>query len=217
MSQQTKLFVGLGNPGPRYKNTKHNVGFHVIDELLRRARIGRLENLCQSLLAQMEWQGAARHASCEETHLALQDVKVIFAKPMTYMNNSGSAVATLVHRFDIAPNNFCVIYDDLHLDVGVLRIRRAGSDGGHNGMKSIIHALGTQDFPRLRIGIGESKQENWMEHVLSEFSPAESVQIDQAIQRAADAIEMLITEDLQTVMNQFNKRVERTSTDNEPS
>ena len=208
MPQQTKLFVGLGNPGPRYKNTKHNVGFQVIDELLQRARVSRLENLCQSLLARTAWQGAERNTDCGAR------CEVIFAKPMTYMNNSGSAVAALVHRFGIAPNNLCVIYDDLHLDVGVLRIRRAGSDGGHNGMKSIIHALGAQDFPRLRIGIGESKQEDWMEHVLSEFSPAESVEINQAIQRAADAIEMFITDDLQTAMNQFNKRVERTPTVN---
>ncbi|MBI1925627.1 aminoacyl-tRNA hydrolase [Candidatus Poribacteria bacterium] len=196
MPQQTKLFVGLGNPGPRYKNTKHNVGFQVIDELLRRAQVTRLENLCQALLARTEWRGAA----------------VIFAKPMTYMNNSGSAIAGLVHRFGISTDDLCVIYDDLHLDIGVLRLRRGGSDGGHNGMKSIIRSLGTQDFPRLRIGIGESKQENWMEHVLSKFSPAESVEIDPALQRAADAIETFITDGLQTAMNRFNKRVERWST-----
>jgi PTH1 family peptidyl-tRNA hydrolase len=138
---------------------------------------------------------------------------VIFAKPMTYMNNSGSAVAGLVQRFGISTDDLCVIYDDLHLDIGVLRIRRGGSDGGHNGMKSIIRSLGTQEFPRLRIGIGESKQENWMEHVLSKFSPAESVEIDQAIQRAADAIETFITDGLQTAMNRFNKRVERLPSD----
>ncbi len=112
----------------------------------------------------------------------------------------------LVQKFDIPPHGLCVVYDDLNLDIGALRMRKAGSDGGHNGMKSIIHHLGTQDFPRLRVGIGKVEGD-WMDHVLNEFSAAEREYIDWAIPCAADAIETLVTEGVQTAMNQFNGRV----------
>ena len=190
MFTPTKLIVGLGNPGPRYENTKHNLGFWVVNELLLKLRLSRLDALCQSLMARTEWH----------------DSEVIFAKPMTYMNNSGQAVSMIVQKFDIALHDLCVVYDDLNLDIGVLRIRKAGSDGGHNGMKSIIHHLGTQDFPRLRVGIGKVEGE-WMDHVLNEFSAAEREDINWAIPCAADAIETFVTDGVQTAMNQFNGRV----------
>ena len=183
----TKLIVGLGNPGPKYENTKHNLGFWVINELLLRLQLGRLEPLCRSLIARTEWH----------------DSEIIFAKPMTYMNNSGQAINLLVQKFDICPLNLCVVYDDLNLDVGVLRMRKAGSDGGHNGMKSIIHHLRTQDFSRLRVGIGKVEGD-WMDHVLSEFSAAEREDIDWAIPCAADAIETFVADGIQTAMNRFN-------------
>jgi PTH1 family peptidyl-tRNA hydrolase len=122
---------------------------------------------------------------------------------MTYMNNSGQAVNMLVQKFDIFPHDLCVVYDDLNLDIGVLRMRKAGSDGGHNGMKSIIHHLRTQDFSRLRVGIGKVEGD-WMDHVLSEFSVAEREDIDWAIPCAADAIETFVTDGVQTAMNRFN-------------
>ena len=183
----TKLIVGLGNPGPKYENTKHNLGFWVINELLLRLQLDRLEPLCRSLIARTEWH----------------DSEIIFAKPMTYMNNSGQAINLLVQKFDICPLDLCVVYDDLNLDVGVLRMRKAGSDGGHNGMKSIIHHLRTQDFSRLRVGIGKAEGD-WMDHVLSEFSAAEREDIDWAIPCAADAIETFVTDGVQTAMNRFN-------------
>ena len=183
----TKLIVGLGNPGPKYENTKHNLGFWVINELLLRLQLDRLEPLCRSLIARTEWH----------------DSEIIFAKPMTYMNNSGQAINLLVQKFDICPLNLCVVYDDLNLDVGVLRMRKAGSDGGHNGMKSIIHHLRTQDFSRLRVGIGKVEGD-WMDHVLSEFSAAEREDIDWAIPCAADAIETFVADGIQTAMNRFN-------------
>ena len=186
----TKLIVGLGNPGSQYEDTKHNLGFWVINELLLRLQLDRLEPLCRSLIARTEWHGT----------------KIIFAKPMTYMNNSGQAINLLVQKFDIFPDNLCVVYDDLNLDVGVLRMRKAGSDGGHNGMKSIIHHLRTQDFPRLRVGIGKVEGD-WMDHVLSEFSTAAREDIDWAIPRAADAIETFVTDGVQTAMNCVNGRV----------
>ena len=187
MFMSTKLIVGLGNPGPQYENTKHNLGFWVVNELLLRVRLSRLKSMCRSLVAQTEWH----------------DSEVIFAKPMTYMNNSGQAINMLVQKFDICPHDLCVIYDDLNLDIGVLRIRKAGSDGGHNGMKSIIRHLGTQDFPRLRVGIGKVEGA-WMDYVLNEFSAAEREYINWAIPCAADAIETFITDGVQTAMNRFN-------------
>ena len=190
MFTPTKLIVGLGNPGPRYENTKHNLGFWVVNELLLRLQLNRLVPLCRSLVARTEWH----------------DSEVIFAKPMTYMNKSGQAVNMLVQKFDIFPHDLCVVYDDLNLDIGVLRMRKAGSDGGHNGMKSIIHHLGTQDFPRLRVGIGKVEGD-WMDHVLNEFSAAEREDINWAIPCAADAIETFVTDGVQTAMNQFNGRV----------
>lgn len=191
MSQQMKLIVGLGNPGPRYENTKHNVGFRVIDELLRRVATTNMESLCQSLVVRADWH----------------DLEVIFAKPMTYMNRSGGAVAALIHRFDASIEDVCVVYDDIHLDFCMLRMRRKGSDGGHNGMRSIIHALDTQAFPRLRIGIGEP-EENLIDYVLSEFSEAERAEIDSVVQRAADALETFVTDGVQAAMSRFNGRVE---------
>lgn len=190
MSKPIKLIVGLGNPGARYENTKHNLGFSVVNELLMRLRLRRLEPLFRSLIVQTEWHGS----------------EVIFAKPMTYMNNSGQAVKMIFQEFDILPHNLCVVYDDLNLDIGALRMRKAGSDGGHNGMKSIIHHLGTQDFPRLRVGIGKVEGD-WMDHVLSEFSTDERTSIDWAIPFAADAIEVFVTDGVQTAMNRFNGRV----------
>lgn len=187
MSTPAKLIVGLGNPGPGYENTKHNLGFWVINELLLRLQLDRLVPLCKSLVAQTKWR----------------DTEVIFAKPMTYMNNSGQAVNMLVRKFDIFPHNLCVVYDDLNLDLGVLRMRKAGSDGGHNGMKSIVYHLGTQDFPRLRVGIGKVEGD-WMDYVLNEFSAVEREDIDWAIPCAADAIETFVKADVQTAMNRFN-------------
>ena len=190
MFTSTKLIVGLGNPSPRYENTKHNLGFWVVNELLLRLQLNRLAPVCKSLVARTEWHGT----------------EIIFAKPMTYMNNSGQAVNMLVQKFDIFPHDLCVVYDDLNLDIGVLRMRKAGSNGGHNGMKSIIHHLGTQDFPRLRVGIGKVEGD-WMDHVLNEFSAAEREDINWAIPCAADAIETFVTEGVQTAMNRFNGSV----------
>jgi PTH1 family peptidyl-tRNA hydrolase len=191
MSSTPTLIVGLGNPGPRYENTKHNIGFWVVNLLLERLGVNRLEHMCYALVARSEWR----------------DGEVIFAKPLTYVNDSGRAVKALVQRFNVPVEQICAVYDDFNLEIGVLRIRKSGSDGGHNGMKSIIQRLGTQEFPRLRIGIGKAPG-NWKDYVLSEFSPKEKEQIGQVIQRAADAVETFITDGVLTAMNRFNGRIE---------
>ena len=190
-----KLIVGLGNPGLRYQDTKHNIGFRVIDALHEKTQNKQQPSrptqtsVCRSLVMQTTWH----------------DTSVILAKPMTYMNNSGVAVAALVDRFEVPLSQLCVVYDDVHLDIGVLRMRQKGSDGGQKGMKSIIHHLGTNAFPRLRIGIGEPVGD-LVDYVLTEFSQAEAMEIEPTIHRAVEAIETFVKDDILTAMNQFNRR-----------
>ena len=195
MDKKVKLIIGLGNPGMRYEHTKHNVGFRVIDALY--------EKLCQR-----DSQPRPTHTSIYNA-LVIQttwhDTAIILAKPMAYMNNSGAAVGALVRRFEIPLSELCIIYDDVHLDVGVIRMRRKGSDGGQKGMKSIIQHLGTTEFPRLRIGIGEPVGD-LIDYVLTEFSEDEEIEITHIIDRAVEAIETLLTDDILTVMNKFNSR-----------
>ena len=189
-----KLIVGLGNPGRRYQDTKHNVGFRVIDALHEKTQ-GKQQtsrrtqtSICKSLVMQTKWH----------------DTSVILAKPMTYMNNSGVAVAALVDRLEVPLSQLCVVYDDVHLDIGILRMRQKGSAGGQKGMKSIIHHLGTNEFPRLRIGIGEPIGD-LVDYVLTEFSQTEEIEIESTIHRAVDAIETFVKDDILTAMNQFNR------------
>ena len=194
-----KLIVGLGNPGIRYEQTKHNVGFRVIDALYKecsrstsvfksQTRLAHT-SICKSLVMQMTWH----------------DIPIILAKPMTYMNNSGTAVAALVKQFEVPLPELCVVYDDIHLDIGVLRMRQKGSAGGQKGMKSIIHHLDTTAFPRLRIGIGEPIGD-LTDYVLTGFTEDEEIEIAHTIDRAVDAIETFVKNDILTAMNQFNRR-----------
>ena len=195
MDKKVKLIVGLGNPGIRYEQTKHNVGFRVIDALYEEFCQRDSEqrpihaSICNALVIQTTWHKAS----------------IILAKPMTYMNNSGAAVAALVRRFEIPLPELCIVYDDVHLDIGALRMRRKGSDGGQKGMKSIIHHLGTTEFPRLRIGIGEPVGP-LIDYVLTEFSEDEEIEIEHTVHRAVDALETLVRDDILTVMNKFNSR-----------
>ncbi len=195
MDKKVKLIIGLGNPGMRYEQTKHNVGFRVIDALYEKICQRDSQprpthtSICNALVIQTTWH----------------DTSIILAKPMTYMNNSGAAVAALVRRFEIPLPELCIVYDDVHLDIGVLRMRRKGSDGGQKGMKSIIQHLGTTEFPRLRIGIGEPIGA-LIDYVLTEFSEDEEIEITHTIDRAVAAIETFVTDDILTVMNKFNSR-----------
>lgn len=195
MTIKSKLIVGLGNPGMRYEHTKHNVGFRLVDALYevfcQRDSQSRPTHtsICNSLVIQTTWH----------------DTSIILAKPMTYMNNSGAAVAALIRRFEIPLPDLCIVYDDIHLDVGMLRMRQKGSDGGQKGMKSIIHHLDTTEFPRLRIGIGEPVGD-LTDYVLTEFSEDEEIEIAHTIDRAMDAIETFVKDDILTAMNQFNRR-----------
>jgi PTH1 family peptidyl-tRNA hydrolase len=182
------LVVGLGNPGPKYAGTRHNVGFMVVDLLSRRHRI-----------AVKSLQHGARVGEGE-----IVSEPVALVKPLTFMNVCGRAIAPLASRHSLPPGNVVVVYDDADLPIGKIRIRARGSAGGHNGIKSIISALGSSEFPRIRIGIGRSSGGDLVDHVLSGFRPAERAAIDRAIERAADAVECLISEGTEAAMNRFN-------------
>ncbi len=186
-----KLIVGLGNPGKKYELTRHNVGFEVIDLLRREIRAGEPKRQNYSLIV--------------EGRLETEDL--VLAKPQTFMNSSGLAVASLVSRYGILLEELYVIYDDLNLDLGVLRVRRRGSAGGHKGVESIIGSLGSESFPRLRIGIGQPPQRmDAIDYVLSRFSDQEREQIQQMQQVAVEALKVMILEGTDSAMNQFNVR-----------
>lgn len=182
------IVLGLGNPGAEYAHTRHNIGFDVIDILASRHRI-RL-----NLHRDHGRYGLGRIA----------DVPVVLAKPMTYMNRSGEAARALLQRYPLEPARLLVVVDDVALPPGKIRVRPSGSDGGHNGLESIIQCLGTQAFPRVRVGIGSPPPGQMVEYVLSRFSPQEQPIIEEALQRAADAVEVAIAEGVQAAMNRFN-------------
>ena len=184
-----KLIVGLGNPGRRYRETRHNVGWEVISRLARRARI-----------AVDEEDGFS-----DVGRGAIGGTRVILARPQTYVNVSGEAVRDLRRRHRLRPQDIVVVVDDLDLPLGRLRLRASGSAGGHNGLKSIIEALGTTEFPRLRVGIGRPAEGvDPADHVLTRFTSDEQAVVDAALDRAAEAIETAIAEGIETAMNRFN-------------
>ena len=184
-----KLIVGLGSPGRRYRETRHNVGWEVISRLARRARI-----------AVDEEDGYS-----EVGRGSIGGTRVVLARPQTYVNVSGEAVRDLRRRHRLKPQDILVVVDDLDLPLGRLRLRAHGSDGGHNGLKSIIEALGTTEFPRLRVGIGRPAEGvDPADHVLTRFTSDEQAVVDAALDRAAEAIETAIAEGIETAMNRFN-------------
>ncbi len=187
-----KLIVGLGNIGREYANTRHNIGFMVADELAGRcgAAFGREE----------------RGACCAEYRAP---EKILIIKPTTYMNLSGVAVGAYANYYHIAPEDIAVIQDDMDMPVGQLRIRRKGSAGGHNGLKSIIEHLGSSDFPRFKIGIGHPARNNQavISHVLHQFQGEDKAAIQQAVQEMADALQQWMkTGDIEQVMQAYNKK-----------
>ena len=182
-----KVIVGLGNPGPRYKDTRHNVGFQTLEELARRHPVQRQESRFDAIIA----------------HLQIKQEKVFLLKPLTYMNLSGKAVRALIAYYKIDLKDIIVIYDDMDLPVGNLRIRSAGGTGGHRGMTSLVENLGTREFARIRIGIGRPPHEA-IDWVLGRFSPEEKPLISNAVARAADAVETWIANRIEKAMNEYN-------------
>lgn len=186
-----ELIVGLGNPEPKYDNTRHNIGFAAVDELAKVWQMPLKENKrFQGLFA----EGVTPNGQ-----------KVRLLKPLTYMNRSGQAVRAVTDWYKVEPRSVLVIYDDMDLPVGRLRIRLSGSAGGHNGMKSIIAHLGSQEFPRLRIGIGKSDGEkDTINHVLGKFAPEEFKTIDEILYISLKAIELGLKAGIEQSMNRYN-------------
>ncbi len=183
-----KLVVGLGNPGSRYANTRHNVGFMVLDRLARRCNVDINKKQCNALTGLGTMAG---HRVC-------------LAKPQTYMNLSGEAVSCLARFYKVSPKDMLVIYDDRDLPVGRIRLREKGSAGGHRGLQSIIGMLGTSDIPRLRIGIGRPEEMEAVDHVLGRFSAEERPLIEEALERSLEAVEVALAEGMEAAMNKFN-------------
>ncbi|MGC1306950.1 MAG: aminoacyl-tRNA hydrolase [Phormidesmis sp.] len=192
-----RLIVGLGNPGAKYERTRHNIGFEVIDALAN-----SYPGL--SLSENKRFQGIAGEFRSEGD-------RTLLLKPTTYMNKSGQSVRAVLDWYKLAPTAVLVIYDDMDLPTGKLRLRLSGGAGGHNGMKSIISHLGTQEFPRLRLGIGstdkgEQRDQAVVSHVLGRFAPEDRKIVDAVIPMAVDAIDLSLRKGVERSMNLYNGR-----------
>ncbi len=185
-----RLIVGLGNPGTKYDRTRHNIGFDLIDQLAKRWQI--------PVSDQKRFQGIVGEGWVNRQ-------KIVLLKPQTFMNLSGQSVRSVLDWYKLAPTEVLVLYDDLDLPLGKLRIRLAGSAGGHNGMKSIISHLSTPTFPRLRMGIGKSQDET-ISHVLGKFSVAEAAIVFEVLQLAADAVDLSLGSGVEKSMNKYNNQ-----------
>jgi len=183
------LVAGLGNPGARYARNRHNAGFMLVDRIAQRAG--------------QAFEKRSRRLSVCLAALSGQDV--VLAKPLTFMNRSGLAVVEALQDFPVTLESVLVVYDDVALPIGKIRLRRAGSSGGHKGMQSIIDELGASDIPRLRIGVGaEGLPEDFPDYVLSDFTKAELKQLDETLDRASDAVESWVADGLEAAMARFN-------------
>ncbi|NEP57642.1 MAG: aminoacyl-tRNA hydrolase [Symploca sp. SIO2G7] len=188
-----QLIVGLGNPEPKYDKTRHNIGFDAVDALARRGQISWSEN--------RRFQGWFGEGT------GLKGSKLRLLKPLTYMNRSGQAIRAVMDWYKLPPDSVLIIYDDMDLPVGRLRLRLSGSAGGHNGMKSAIAHLGTQNFPRLRIGIGKSSQDKGtISHVLGKFSAQETELISKVLELVVETVELALKEGVEKAMSLYNGR-----------
>jgi len=184
-----KIVLGIGNPGSEYRGTRHNVGFMVADVLAQRQGVNKGKSRFQAVTADIK----------------IGKEKVLLVKPVTYVNRSGFAAAAALSYYDLDLNDLLAVCDDMNLPVGKIRLRRGGLSGGHNGLKSIAQAAHTEDFARLRVGIGEPKgKRTGVDHVLSRFQTGEEPVIREAIERAADAVETWVREGIDAAMNRFN-------------
>ena len=185
----TKLLVGLGNPGDKYFETKHNVGFMLIDQLAKKQNVTFThDKIFQADLASFFLNGE----------------KIYLVKPTTFMNESGKAVQALLTYYGLDIDDLLVIYDDLDMPVGKLRLRKTGSAGGHNGIKNIIAHLSSQDFKRIRVGIDRHKYMKVVDYVLSRFAKEETEAINQGIDKASDAVLDYLDHDFDYIMNRYN-------------
>ncbi|HEY0617627.1 MAG TPA: aminoacyl-tRNA hydrolase [Kribbella sp.] len=190
MADDVWLVVGLGNPGPSYAKTRHNVGQLVADELAARVGGG--------------WK-QQKHAKAEVIETRISGIRTILAKPRSYMNESGGPVSGLLKFFKLEPASLVVIHDELDIDFGTLRAKFGGGDNGHNGLKSLRKSLGTGEYYRLRFGVGRPPgRQNPADFVLNEFSSTERKDLPFAVDRSADAVESLLTDGLEATQGKYN-------------
>ena len=184
-----KVIVGLGNPTPKYVNTRHNVGAMTVDRLCKKWGIS-LERKNRYALLGQGW---------------VDGVEIALAKPRSFMNLSGEPVAYLMARLRMRPQDMLIVYDDMDLPLGITRVRAEGGHGGHNGMRSIIDTLGNQDIPRLRLGVGRSPVDDPIRHVLGGFTDSEAAAVERLLERAAEAASCFVAEGVEAAMNRFNQ------------
>lgn len=189
------VIAGLGNPGKKYENTRHNMGFLTIDRIAEKNDIKVNKIKHRALVGDGFISGH----------------KVLLVKPQTYMNLSGESLREVMNYYNVDIEDLIVIYDDFDIETGSLRIRKKGSAGSHNGMKSVIYQLKDDGFPRVRVGIGKSGSLDWKDFVLGKVGGAESDAVSQAISNAADAVECMISEGIDIAMNKYNKKKKKTA------
>ena len=181
------LIVGLGNPGIQYEDTRHNVGFNILDLIAKQYKIS---------ISRIKFKGVYGEGS-------IGGEKVILLKPQTYMNNSGESVGELARFYKIKNENIIVVYDDMSLEVGRIRIRVKGSAGGHNGIKSLIAHLSSDEFPRIKVGVGQPKGE-WVNHVLGKFSSSDDEKLNKTYEAVLASVETIISTGIDEAMNRYN-------------
>lgn len=182
------LLVGLGNPGPKYANTRHNMGFIVLDRLAGELQVSIDKLKHKALITETRMQG--KH--------------VLLAKPQTFMNLSGEAVAELVRYYKIPKDHLMVVYDDLDIPAGTIRIRKKGSAGTHNGMRSVVSQQGYDDFPRMRIGLGSNGGTDIIDYVIGRVTPKEAGPLGRAVEQAVKALVCFVAEGTDKAMNKYN-------------
>lgn len=189
-SNTTWLIAGLGNPGPRFEGTRHNIGFVVADELAKRNGL----------------RFSGKQANAEVSKGTIEGQPVILAKPLTYMNNSGQSIGGLARFYKIPHNRIVIIYDDIALPVGTIRLREKGSAGGHNGLTSVLQHMGTQNIARLRVGVDRppDTRHSQIDWVLGHFKPDERKKLEDVIPRAAEAVESILKIGMERAMNTYN-------------
>ncbi len=191
MAASKRLIIGLGNPGTEYDRSRHNAGYMVVDAIAEKGRLSWEPDSARALIAWGRWRGNTYG----------------IAKPLTFMNLSGQAVRALMRRYQLDKDEILVVFDDIHLPPGSIRLRKGGSAGGHNGVQDIIDKLGSRDFPRLRIGVGDNfARGRQVEYVLSPFSATELPLMEEAVMTAVEACMVFVREGLTIAMNHFNRR-----------
>ena len=187
------IIVGLGNPGKKYANTRHNLGYITVDRLAEKTGIKIEKFKFKSLVGEG----------------IIADQKVLLLKPETFMNNSGEAVREVADFYKIEPENLLVIYDDIDLPLGNVRIRQSGSAGTHNGMRSVVYQLNDDQFPRIRIGIGRDEEVDLVNYVTGPFTKEEVKPLEEAVDKAVEAILCYLEEGIEPTMNKFNQRAKK--------